>query len=99
MLPGRSSRVCSFTVSPRFCGGEIFPTGKATDTNRWSSSRGHTRSRTVLLQKILHSKGRERRQSRLGRNRRRSASRGVPWRVPACCEKLGDCLGAIDANL
>src|SRR2546427_390910 len=67
----------------------LFPTGKATDTNRWSWSPGHTRSRTVPLQKILHGKCRERRQSRLGRNRRRSASRGVRWRVPTCCEKLG----------
>src|SRR6266404_9126658 len=86
MLPRRSSSVCSFTALLRR---RNFPHGKSDRHKSMSSSRGRTRSRTVPLQKILHGKGREWRQSRLGRNRRRSASRGVRWRVPTCCEKLG----------
>src|SRR5213078_382953 len=50
-------------VSPRSCGGGIFPTGKATGTNRWSWSPRHTPSRTTPLRKARRGRGRERRQS------------------------------------
>src|SRR5882762_8468272 len=79
----------AYAVSLRSCGGEIFPRGKATGTNRWSWSPGHTRSRTAPRRKVRRGRGRERRQSALEQNRRRSASRDARWRVPTCCEKLG----------